>query len=136
EQKPHWAVFVLKSPARMDGGSLSITLDSGISEWGMHGLGRFRLSATNAADLTRALVRNELKDSEVVDLSVALAKAHAQQGHTKEAVASFTEALDLAADRTGKAKIIAEAAPLQGVLEKLAERAAGDAQFQAELAGQ
>jgi len=51
-----------------------------------------------------------------------------------EAVASFAEALDLAADRAGKAKIIAEAAPLAGVLEKLAERAEGNAQFQTELA--
>src|SRR5579884_12549 len=131
---PHWVVFVLKSPARMDGGSLSITLDSGISEWGYHSLGRFRLSAMNDADLTRAVVRNDLKDSEVVDLNVALAKAHAGQGHINEAVILFAEAFDLATDRAAKAKIITEAAALQGVLEKLTERAAGDAQFQAELA--
>jgi WD40 repeat protein/tetratricopeptide (TPR) repeat protein len=133
-QEPHWAVFVLKSPARMDGGSLKITLDSGISPWPMLGLGRFRLSATNEADIVRALVRNDLKDSEVVDLSLALAKAHAQQSHVSEAGAAFTEALPAATDRAAKAKIIAEAAPLNGVLEKLTQRAAGDAQFQAELA--
>jgi tetratricopeptide (TPR) repeat protein len=132
-RETHWAVFVLKSPARMDGRSVSITLDSGISPWGMCGLGRFRLSVTNDADLARALVRNDLKDSEVVDLRIALGKAHAQQGHINEAVASFTEAFDLATDRAAKAKIIAEAAPLEGVLEKLGERAAGDGQFQAEL---
>ena len=39
-----------------------------------------------------------------------------------------------AEDRAGKAKIIAEAALLEGVLEKLAVRAAGDGRFQAELA--
>src|SRR5262249_25545424 len=33
-----------------------------------------------------------------------------------------------------KAKLIVEAAPIEGVLEKLAERTAGDAQFQTELA--
>jgi WD40 repeat protein len=133
-REAHWALFVLKSAARMDGGSLSITLDSGITQWGYHGLGRFRLSVTNAADLSRAVLRSDLKDSEVMDLSIALAKAHAEQDHLSEAVASFTEALDLAADRAGKAKIITEAASLNGVLEKLAERAAGDAQLQAELA--
>jgi tetratricopeptide (TPR) repeat protein len=61
----------------------------------------------------------DLKDSDVVDLSVALGKAHAGQGHVNEAVASFTEALDLAVNRAGKTKIIAEAAPLQGVLQPL-----------------
>ncbi len=130
----HWAVFILKSPARMDGGSLSITLDSGITPWGMHGLGRFRLSATNDADLSRAVVRNDLKDDEVVDLSIALANAHAQQRRLNEAVSLFTEALDLATDHAAKAKIIAAGAALEGVLEKLAEHAAGDVQFQAGLA--
>jgi tetratricopeptide (TPR) repeat protein len=134
EQKPHWVVVSFKSPVRTNGGSLSITLDSGISEWGQHGLGRFRLSATNAADLNRAIVRNDLKASEILDFCIVLAKAHAQQGHTKEAVASFTEALDLAADRAAKTKIITEAAPLNSVLRKLAQRAAPNAQFQAELA--
>jgi WD40 repeat protein/tetratricopeptide (TPR) repeat protein len=133
-KEPHWAVFVLKSPAQMDGGSLIITLDSGISQWGYHGLGRFRLSVTDDADLTRAILRNDLKGSEFVDLSIALAKAHAKQGHIDEAVASFTEALDLATDGVAKAKIITEAATLEGVLEKLVEQAAGDGQFQAELA--
>ena len=47
---------------------------------------------------------------------------------------SFTEALRLASDRAAKAKLIAAAAPLRAVLEKLAEAASGDAQFQAELA--
>src|SRR5262249_12658449 len=37
-------------------------------------------------------------------------------------------------DHTAKAKIITPAASLDGLLEKLAERAVGDAQFQAELA--
>ncbi len=76
-QKAHRAVFGLKSPARIDGGSMSITLDSGITEWGKHGLGRFRLSVTNEADaFVRAAVRMDFKDSEIADLNVALAKAY------------------------------------------------------------
>jgi WD40 repeat protein/tetratricopeptide (TPR) repeat protein len=46
-REAHWAVFGLKSPARIDGGSLSIRLDSGITRWGKHGLGRFRLSVSD-----------------------------------------------------------------------------------------
>ena len=65
---------------------------------------------------------------------VLLAKAHAEQGHVNEAMASLVEALALAADRAGKARIITEAAPLAGALEKLAERAADDALFHVELA--
>ena len=77
EREPHWAVFGLKSPARMEDGFLSVTLDSGISSWGKHGLGRFRLSVTNEADvLILAPLRQDLKESEVVDLNLALAKAH------------------------------------------------------------
>ncbi len=134
-REAHWAVFDLKSPARMAGGSLSITLDSGIAEWKKHGLGRFRLSATNEADaFVRTALRNDLKDSEVVDLNIALAKAQAQQGHIDAAVALFTEAIALAVDRADKAKIIAAAAPLPGVLKKLDDGAAGNAQFQTELA--
>jgi tetratricopeptide (TPR) repeat protein len=98
-------------------------------------LGRFRLSFTNdAATLQATRIRLDLKDSEVVDLYVALGTAYAEQGRANEAAASFTEALGLVADRAGKAKIITEAAPLEGVLEKLIERAADDGRFQAELA--
>src|SRR5262249_24518108 len=100
-------------------------------------LGRFRLSVTGddrALQAERLHAELGAKDSEVEDLTVALAKAHAQQGHVDEAVTLLAETLHLTADRGGKARIIAEAAPLEGVAEKLAERAAGDGQFQADLA--
>jgi tetratricopeptide (TPR) repeat protein len=136
--EPHTAVFEFQSlsPAVEGSQRFKVRLYSGSSNNLQRNLGRFRLSVTNRADgLTAAVrLRNDFKDSDLLDLNVALAKAHAQQGHTNEAVTSFTEALRLAADRAAKAKIVAEAAPLAGVLEKLAERAAGDVQFQAELA--
>ena len=50
---------------------------------------------------------------------VTLGKAHAQQGRTNEAAAAFARALALAGDGAGKARIFTEAAPLQGMLEKL-----------------
>jgi WD40 repeat protein/tetratricopeptide (TPR) repeat protein len=134
-KESHWAVFGLKTPAKLTGNSLIITLDSGITSWGEHGLGRFRLSVTDDPQvLQRERNRTDLKQSEVVDLSIALAEAHAQQSHTQEATASFAEALELTADRASKAKIIARAAPLAGVLEMLATSAASDRPFQVELA--
>ena len=133
--KDHTALFDLADEVGDGQGSrLTVRLRHRGPEPG-YNLGRFRLSVTDdAATMQATRIRQDLKDGEAADLNVALGKAHAQQGHTKEAVASFTEALALAADRAGKARIIAEAAPLAGVLEKLAERAAGDARFQAELA--
>ncbi len=102
---------------------------------GSSSLGRFRLSVTGDTEaVTRAELRMDLKDSELVDLNVAMAKAHARQGQISEALTSFADALALAGDRAAKARIITEAAPLEGMLEKLAERAAADAPFQAELA--
>jgi len=100
-----------------------------------HNLGRFRLSITNDATTLRATaIRLDLNNSELADCYVALGTACAQQGQTTEAVATFAEALPLAADRAGKARVFAAAAPVKGLLEKLAERAAGDGLFQAELA--
>ncbi len=136
--EPHTAVFEFQPLSAAEDGSqrLKVRLESGSRIFPQRNLRRFRLSVTNrgAGLMAAAQVRNAFNDSDVVDLNVALAKAHAQQGHTSEAVASFTEALTLAADRAGKATIIAAAAPLTGVFEKLAERAAGDGLFQAELA--
>jgi tetratricopeptide (TPR) repeat protein len=136
--EPHTAVFEFQSLSAAQDGSqrLKVRLESGSHMYPQRNLRRFRLSVTNrpAGLVAAAQVRNDFNDSDVVDLNVALAKAHAQQGHTSEAVASFSEALTLAADRASKATIIAAAAPLEGVLEKLDKRASGDGLFQAELA--
>jgi tetratricopeptide (TPR) repeat protein len=133
--KDHTAVFELAEESG-DGQTarLTVRLNHQFSD-PSYKLGRFRLSVTNDATTLQATrIRLDRQDSEVADLHLALGKAYSEQGQTKEAVSSFTAALALAADRAGKARIIAEAAPLKGALEKLAERAAGDWQFQAELA--
>ncbi len=136
--EPHTAVFecASSSAATARNQRLKVRLQSGSGTYPQRNLGRFRLSVTSdARDLmVGAHLRNDFKDSEIADLNVELAKAHAEQGHVNEAMASLVEALPLAADRAGKARIITEAAPLAGALEKLAERAADDALFQAELA--
>jgi tetratricopeptide (TPR) repeat protein len=98
-------------------------------------LGRFRLSfAGDRATLQATRIRLDLKDSELMDCHLALGNAHAQQGHTSEAAAAFNRARELAPDRASRARIIAAAAPPEGVLEALSALAAGDAPFQAELA--
>ena len=50
EKQPHWVIWSCKAPMPAQAGYLSVTLDSGISSWGLHGLGRFRLSATSDPD--------------------------------------------------------------------------------------
>jgi hypothetical protein len=76
-------------------------------------LGRFRLSfTTDAATLPATRIRWDLKESEVVDLSVALAKAHAQAGQSNEAAAALARGMALTTDRAAKFKIIATAAAL------------------------
>jgi hypothetical protein len=57
-------------------------------------------------------IRRDLKESEVVDLSVALAKAHAQAGQSNEAAAALARGMALTTDRAAKFKIIATAAAL------------------------
>jgi tetratricopeptide (TPR) repeat protein len=132
--KDHTAVFAtLERTGDRQASRLTVGLSQNVER--LANLGRFRLSFTSdAATLAATRIRLDLKDSELVDLHTNLATAYAQQGRANEALASFTEALDLATDRAAKAKIIALAAPLDGVLEKLAGRAGNDALFQAELA--
>ena len=76
-------------------------------------LGCFRLSVTSESEsFDRVVLRTELSDSEILDVSVALAQTRAALGHMDEAVASFADALNHASDRTGKTRIIATAAAL------------------------
>jgi tetratricopeptide (TPR) repeat protein len=132
--KNHTAVFELAEPVG-DGQAVRLTVQLNHHAAPDTNLGRFRLSITNdATTLPAARIRLDVKDSELADLYVSLAKAYGQENRLDEAVAAFTEALHLTADRAGKARIIEAAATLEGVLEKLTERAAADAQFQAELA--
>jgi tetratricopeptide (TPR) repeat protein/tRNA A-37 threonylcarbamoyl transferase component Bud32 len=135
--KDHTAVFELAEDVG-DGPAARLTVQL-IHRYATpdRNLGRFRFSFTNdRAALLASQIRMDLKDHEVVDCHVALGKAYAQQGQTNEAAASFAEALALAPDRAARGRLIAAAAPLQGVLERIAERATGDPRFQAELARQ
>ncbi len=53
------ALDTFASPANVEAGSVTVTLDSGMTEWGKHGLGRFRLSATSSYDAARRRIRDD-----------------------------------------------------------------------------
>jgi Flp pilus assembly protein TadD len=133
--KDHTAVFDLSEPLG-DGRPSRLTIGLEFkSTYQDHNLGRFRLSLTNdAATLQAARMRMDLRESEIADVSMALAKAHAAQGNVSAASAALSEAVSLTPDRAAKASIIRVAAPLEGVLEHLTEQTASDALFQIELA--
>jgi hypothetical protein len=133
--QPATAIFATRV-ARAPKDDLKIEMDFAMA-WAMSNLGRFRLAVTDDPDAFEfAELRIELTDREVAELNLALAKAHAQQGHTDEAAALFAAMLESAAVRAEKVKIIAEAALQEGVLEKLVERAPSDGRLQAEVARQ
>jgi tetratricopeptide (TPR) repeat protein len=81
----HWLIAGLRTPAAIDGQELRITLDSGISSWGQHGLGHFRLSAS---DLPSAYQREEqrLASLKLTDPWAKLGAAYVLAGDTKRAV--------------------------------------------------
>jgi WD40 repeat protein/tetratricopeptide (TPR) repeat protein len=136
--EPHTAVFACDASSAAGVGSrqLTVRLESGSSMYPHRNLGRFRLSVSDQGGdlLTAFKVRDESHERELVDLNITLAKAYANEANTSAAVASLIEALALAADRAGKARVVAEAATLEGVLAQLAERPSDDGLFQAELA--
>ena len=84
----------------------------------------FAMGGAQIALWDLALVRGELMR---LDLDFGEFKAD-------EAAAMFTEVIDHAQSRAARASIVVTAARFEGVLEKLAEQAAHDGQFQAELA--
>ena len=101
----HTAIFGLESSSADEGGNrrLKVRLQSAARDYPQHNLGRFRLSVTNQVGAFRtARLRNDLKDSEFVDVNIALAKAHAQLGNMNGAVASFAEGLSAAGDRPAR----------------------------------
>jgi tetratricopeptide (TPR) repeat protein len=134
QNQDHTAVFELaEDVGDGTGSSLFVRLNTG-APFGTFLLGRFRLSFTNdAATLLAMRVGADLNDVEVADQLVALAKARAQHGSTSEVVAVLTEALAAVSGSAAKSLIIRAAAHLTGVLDQLAERAAADGLFQAEL---
>jgi formylglycine-generating enzyme required for sulfatase activity/tetratricopeptide (TPR) repeat protein len=130
--KPHFALFELAEPATQTAAKvLRVTLEFKSPNIPQRLLGRFRLSVS-----PDTLDREEqrLDTLKLTDPWARLAVAYAVNGSKDAALRYFGKALQRADDRAGKARIIAAAAPLKGVLEKLAKSAPNDGLFHAELA--
>jgi tetratricopeptide (TPR) repeat protein len=134
--KDHAAVFALVEEVLEDRASrLTVRLVHRKNPGNM--LGRFRVSFTDDARTLQATrLRLDLQDGELVDLDVALGRAYAQQGQLDAAADALARARKHPTDHATQARIIAAAAALDGVIEKLAEQAGSDGPFLAELARQ
>jgi autotransporter-associated beta strand protein len=114
---PHWAIFRFETPVKTSGRFLVVTLDSGISPWGKHGLGRFRISATSNPlpiwSRTPAVQRNAW---------AGLAAAYAVDGATEKAASAFVAAFDQAKDDASRKRILQLAAQFDGVVTGLLVR--------------
>ena len=129
----HSAVFEFDDGVEVPSGSvLTVTLTQNFDR---HQIGRFRLSATGDPGAAQATqLRQDLADSGLAELEVALASAHAQQQRLEESAAGFGRALDLATDLPAAAKVVQDASAHAGVLEILAQQRAADARFHSALA--
>src|SRR5262249_40886142 len=98
------AVYTLKEPAtNLRGRTIVVELLHRDSGGGMN-LGCFRVSIAGHRNSFDVLQPWEgVTSSELVTLNRELAKAHAQQGHTNEAIASLSEAFQLAVGRSEQA---------------------------------
>ncbi|MBI3860811.1 MAG: PD40 domain-containing protein [Planctomycetia bacterium] len=134
--QPHTAVLQFDKPLDLgDGAGLTLQLQFQHSYLKKFGIGHFRVSVSSDAQaVTTASVHKDLAEGELAEVHAALGKALAQQGQLADAATAFVQAIGLATDNTAKAKLIADALPFQGLLEKLSEQAPDDAQVQAGLA--
>ncbi len=131
--KDHTAIF---ETAEEVGDGQATRLTVRLDQHGPHKdnlLGRFRLSVSDdPAAVEREQKRFAAK--EFTDPWLKLAAAYALNGRNDKAAEYLGKAIQRADGRAGKARLIAAAAPLEAVLEKLAESAPNDGPFQAELA--
>src|SRR5262249_16754038 len=132
--EPHSAVFIQSQPITAAGKvRLTIALAVGSKDKRQYNLGRFRVSVTG--DPVRLdEEQKRLAALKLTDPWSKLAAAYVLNGRNSKALESFGIALQRADGRAAKARIIAAAAPLPGLLYNLAESSPNDAEFQAELA--
>lgn len=81
--EPHWVVFDFRSPVRVDGGTVRIRLDSGNGGFVKHGLGRFRLFATDRPNAGR-YEEQRFAVQKLTNLQARLGAAYAVAGEPEE----------------------------------------------------
>jgi tetratricopeptide (TPR) repeat protein len=109
---------------------LKIRMYFGGTEYANRNLGRFRLSVTSGPNVIQAAkLHQELKASGLAELEISLGNAHGRQARVDQAADAFDHALDLAADRDSRLKILEDASAHAGVLDKLTELRPADGTF-------
>ncbi len=116
-----WAVYEFAEPLAAEGEDvvIRVRIDSGISPWGPHGLGRFRLSVTTT---DRVVQREELLQLLAGTRGIGMAHlggVYAMLNETQKALAAFTTALRSAADHAKRQAIVALASRFDGVADEL-----------------
>jgi formylglycine-generating enzyme required for sulfatase activity/WD40 repeat protein/tetratricopeptide (TPR) repeat protein/tRNA A-37 threonylcarbamoyl transferase component Bud32 len=131
EGKNCTAIWSLPRPVSLVAGT---TLTFEMKYWGVgaENLGRFRLSVSTDPAVERK--QNCPTAMKLTDPWAKLAVGYGVNGRNDKALEYFGKAMERADSRAGKAAVISAAAPLRGLLEKLAESIPNDGRFQAELA--
>jgi serine/threonine protein kinase/formylglycine-generating enzyme required for sulfatase activity/WD40 repeat protein len=127
------AIWSLSKPVSLVAGTtLTFEMQFQSYEGGQENLGRFRLSVSIDPAVERK--QNCPTAVKLTDPWAKLAVGYAVNARNDKALEYFGKAMERADGRAGKAAVISAAAPLRGLLEKLAESMPNDALFQAELA--
>ena len=131
ERKPHWAAFEFNAPVQPAGKDLTLRLDAGVTGWTKHGLGRFRISATNRPEAFRlARLRQKIEDSEVLKVRVALAAAVSPDDRSDAALQPLATAFAEAEGLHARKRIIEATSEFDGALAALIRRFPDDQQLQ------
>ncbi|MCA8989671.1 MAG: hypothetical protein KDA78_18635, partial [Planctomycetaceae bacterium] len=122
------AIFTTETPFGYKAGTrLRIRLRHE-SEFPRHVFGRMRLSVTRDPQaIEGAPFAQQLEESDLAGLEIALGNAYSQLGQVDEAAITFTQVLDQTADQGIRTKIIETASAHVGVLDKLANLRPQDA---------
>ena len=126
--KPHWAIFQFAQPLIAKTGSavIRIRLDSGISPWGPHGLGRFRLSVTGDAEVAESeQLLMTLVSGRSHDIAF-LGGAYAILGEMDKAASALSAAILQSQNQLERRSAVATAARFDGLVSRLSSRLPGD----------
>ncbi len=121
---PHWAIFEFAQPLESETGRavIRIRVDSGISQWGPHGLGRFRLSVTDDARVVECEQQLTSLVSKPSNDIAFLGGAYAMLGETDKASAAFAAAIEQSQDHLARQALISTAARFDGLVSHLSSR--------------
>jgi tetratricopeptide (TPR) repeat protein len=111
--QPHAVTIALKTPVPSEQGDLVLTLDSGISTWGRHGLGRFRISVSGDS---RAFEQeqNRRAAQQLTDPWARLVAAYRLLGQEERAADVYSGLIDYRRNNSAAPDQVAQALRLRG----------------------